>query len=64
MKQFTAVQKEWMRKFEAETGMDAMMGEYETGEKSFQECAEYNIGVFEDHAADTIASVKKALASM
>ena len=58
MNLFSEGQLMWMEKFEALTGFDALMGDYETGQKSFSECVAYNIELYEDTVVERVTILR------
>ena len=63
MSSLTEAQIQYAKTFEHATGMDLLTDRYTSGEQTFAECVEYNIGLYEDTAATIASSLRKIAAS-
>lgn len=54
---YTKDQREWCERYEARTGFDPMMDDYEAGNVTFYEAAQKSVSWFEDHAADAMNAI-------
>ncbi|WP_321944454.1 hypothetical protein [Paraburkholderia tropica] len=56
---YTPEQQAWCVLYEARTGFDPMMDDFEAGNETFYEGAQKSVRWFEDHAADAINAISR-----
>jgi hypothetical protein len=56
---YTKVQQAWCENYEARTGFDPMMDDFEAGNETFHQAAQKSIRWFEDHAADALNAISR-----
>jgi hypothetical protein len=54
---YTKVQRAWCENYEARTGFDPLMDDFESGNETFRQAAQRSIRWFEDHAADALNAI-------
>ena len=56
---YTKVQRAWCENYEARTGFDPLMDDFEVGNETFHQAARKSIRWFEDHAADALNAISR-----
>ncbi|WP_413216038.1 hypothetical protein [Paraburkholderia kururiensis] len=56
---FALQQREWCVLYEARTGFDPMMDDFEAGNETFYQGAAKSVRWFEDHAADALNAISR-----
>ncbi|CAE6820399.1 hypothetical protein R70006_06170 [Paraburkholderia domus] len=58
---YTQAQQAWCENYEARTGFDPLMDDFEAGNESFYEGATKSVSWYEDHSNDALLSISNAI---